>query len=86
LGSVVGQGSQVGFGLTSLKYSRKYETQADILGAQIMARAGYDPHDLANVFKLLESQGGPSGPQFLSDHQIRETDSSESTRKQHYCV
>ena len=68
LGSVVGTGSQVGFGVTSLKYSRKYETQADILGAQIMARAGYDPHDLANVFKLLESQGGRSGPQFLSDH------------------
>jgi len=68
LGQVVGQGSQVGFGLTTLKYSRKYETQADILGAQIMARAGYDPHDLANVFKLLESQGGPSGPQFMSDH------------------
>jgi len=60
-----------------VKYSRKYETQADILGAQIMARAGYDPHDLANVFKLLESQGGPSGPQFLSDHPNPETDSSD---------
>jgi Zn-dependent protease with chaperone function len=68
IGSVIGQGSQIGFGLGSLKYSRKYETQADILGAQIMARAGYDPHDLANVFKTIESQGGSGGPEFLSDH------------------
>src|SRR5947209_9191683 len=32
-----------------------------------MARAGYDPHDLANVFKTLEQQGGGGGG-FLSDH------------------
>ena len=29
-----------------MKYSREYEKQADLLGAQIMARAGYDPRDL----------------------------------------
>src|SRR4029078_3900588 len=28
------------------KYSREYESQADALGAEIMAAAGYDPHDL----------------------------------------
>ncbi|MFL6375144.1 MAG: M48 family metalloprotease [Pyrinomonadaceae bacterium] len=51
-----------------LKYSREYESQADALGAIIMARAGYDPIDLANVFRTIESQGGSNGPQFLSDH------------------
>jgi hypothetical protein len=51
-----------------LKYSREYEAQADALGAIIMARAGYDPVDLANVFRTIESQGGSAGPQFLSDH------------------
>jgi Zn-dependent protease with chaperone function len=51
-----------------LKYSREYESQADALGAMIMARAGYDPTDLANVFRTIESQGGSGGPQFLSDH------------------
>jgi Zn-dependent protease with chaperone function len=51
-----------------LKYSREYESQADALGAMIMARAGYDPVDLANVFRTIESQGGSGGPQFLSDH------------------
>ncbi len=50
------------------KFSRKYETQADTLGAQIMAEAGYDPRDLANMFKTIEAQGGSRTPEFLSDH------------------
>ena len=69
LGGVIAQGSQVGFGAAALKYSRKYETQADILGAQIMARAGYDPRDLANMFRTIEGQsGGRGGPEWLSSH------------------
>ena len=51
------------------RYSREYETQADILGAQIMANAGYDPRDLANMFKTIEQQsGGSRAPEFLSSH------------------
>ena len=42
-GSAIAQGSQFGLGTLLLKYSRDYEKQADLLGAQIMARAGYDP-------------------------------------------
>src|SRR5918998_114094 len=68
-GAVVGAASQIGFGAGALKYSRKYETQADILGAQIMARAGYDPRDLANMFRTIERQGGGArGPEWLSSH------------------
>jgi len=52
-----------------LKYSREYESQADLLGARIMANAGYDPKDLANMFRTIEQQsGGSRGPQWLSDH------------------
>jgi Zn-dependent protease with chaperone function len=68
LGSVISQGSQLGAGVYLLKFSREYETQADVLGAQIMARAGYDPRDLANMFKTIQQQGGSGTPQFLSDH------------------
>jgi predicted Zn-dependent protease len=39
-GSIIAQGSQFGLGAYFLKYGREYETQADILGAQILARAG----------------------------------------------
>ncbi len=67
-GSVIAQGSQFGLGTYFLKYSREYEKQADLLGAQIMARAGYDPRDMANVFKTIEKESGPGGPQWMSDH------------------
>ncbi|MEP6946651.1 MAG: M48 family metallopeptidase [Acidobacteriota bacterium] len=50
------------------KYSREYETQADVLGARIMANAGYDPRDLANMFKTIASEGGSRTPQWMSDH------------------
>jgi len=51
------------------KYSREYETQSDILGAQIMANAGYDPRDLANMFRTIAQQsGGSRGPEWLSSH------------------
>lgn len=67
-GPALGQLGQMGVGAYFLKFSREYEKDADILGSQIMARAGYDAHDLANIFRTLEQQGGRGGPQWLSDH------------------
>ncbi len=70
LGGPAGAAAQIagqGVGVYFLKFSREYETEADILGAQIMARAGYDPRDLANMFQTLERQGGGGGG-FMSDH------------------
>jgi Zn-dependent protease with chaperone function len=64
----VGQLAQAPFAVYLLKFSREYETEADILGAQIMAQAGYDPRDLGNMFRTLEQQGGGGGGGFLSDH------------------
>jgi Zn-dependent protease with chaperone function len=66
-GPGVGQLAQAPFAVYLLKFSREYETEADILGSQIMAQAGYDPRDLANMFRTLEQQGGGGGG-FLSDH------------------
>lgn len=52
-----------------LRYSRRYETQADILGARILANAGYDPRDLANMFRTISQQNkGGSPPEWLSSH------------------
>jgi predicted Zn-dependent protease len=67
-GAVVSQGSQLGLGTYFLKYSREYEREADLLGAQMMARAGYDPREMARMFQTIEKQGGGGGPEFLSDH------------------
>jgi beta-barrel assembly-enhancing protease len=68
LGQVISQGTSFGLGTVFMKYGREYERQADIQGAQIMARAGYDPRDMASMFRTIEQQSGGSGPEFLSDH------------------
>jgi len=67
-GTLIAQGTQFGLGTAFLRYSREYEKQADLEGSQIMARAGYDPRDMANMFKTIEQQGGSGGPQWMSDH------------------
>jgi len=61
----------VGLNVAFLKFSRDDEYQADQVGAQIMARAGYDPLAMASLFELLRTQessnpGKVAG--FLSDH------------------
>jgi Zn-dependent protease with chaperone function len=68
-GPALGQLGQGAVGVYFLHFSREYETEADLLGARIMANAGYDPRDLANMFKTIEQQsGGGGGGGFLSDH------------------
>jgi predicted Zn-dependent protease len=67
-GAVVAQGSQIGLGTYLMKYSREYEREADLLGAQIMARAGYDPRHMASMFQTIARRGGNGGPEWLSDH------------------
>jgi Zn-dependent protease with chaperone function len=68
VGQVISQGSQFGLGTWFLKYSRDYEKQADLLGSQIMARAGYDPRDLARMFETIQKEGNGAPPQWLSSH------------------
>jgi hypothetical protein len=71
-GSMLGQLAQLGIGLGAnsvlLKFSRDAERDADILGARLMAQAGYNPIEMARFFEKLEAEGGSRGPQFLSDH------------------
>jgi Zn-dependent protease with chaperone function len=71
MGGAIAQTSGFGLGTLLLKYSRDYEKQADLLGAQMMARAGYDPRALAHMFETIQKQAaesGGSGPQWLSSH------------------
>lgn len=70
IGGPAGAAAQIGaqgVGVYFLKFSREYETEADLVGSRIMANAGYDPRDLANMFRTIESRGGGGGG-FLSDH------------------
>ena len=68
LGTAISEGTRFGLGATFMRYGREYEKQADLEGSHIMARAGYDPKDMANMFQTIEKQGGSGGPQWLSDH------------------
>ena len=67
-GEVIAQGSQLGIGVAFLRFSREYEHQADLLGAQIMAKAGYDPREMANMFRTIAETSGQGAPEFLSSH------------------
>jgi hypothetical protein len=67
-GQVIAQGTQFGLGTAFLRFSREFERQADIEGSHIMARAHYDPRDMAAMFKTIEQQSGAGRPQWLSDH------------------
>ena len=70
-GAAIAQGADFGLGTLLLKYSRDFEKQADLLGAQIMARAGYDPRALARMFETIGKESrssGGGGPQWMSSH------------------
>ncbi len=68
LGRLASAGLGLGLNGLFLKYSRTDESQADALGARLMAEAGYNPVEMAYFFEKLESQPGSRAPQFLSDH------------------
>jgi hypothetical protein len=52
-----------------LRYSRSSETQADVMGTQVLYDAGYDPRALAQFFEKIEAESkGKIPPEFFSDH------------------
>ncbi|MBZ5703040.1 MAG: M48 family metalloprotease [Acidobacteriia bacterium] len=69
MGSLVTQLGAFSVGSVLLKYSRTAETQADVMGTQILYDAGYDPRAMAQFFEKLEAESkGKNPPEFFSDH------------------
>jgi predicted Zn-dependent protease len=55
--------------LINLKYSRSDELEADKLGVDFMAKAGYDPRAMIEVMEILkEASGGGHSPEFFQTH------------------
>ena len=65
-----GAGAHVG---VVLPFGRHQETEADKLGLQLMARAGYDPYASIGFWKRMSKAGGEKPPEFLSTHPSNET-------------
>ena len=51
-----------------LPFSRSNETEADAIGIQIMAIAGYDPAEAPELWKRMSTKGSKSTPTLLSTH------------------
>ena len=51
-----------------LPHSREQEAEADIMGLELMARAGYDPHAAIGLWQKMIAAEKSAPPQFLSTH------------------
>ena len=57
-----------------LPFSRSHETEADIIGQQIMAIAGYEPSEAAELWQRMKANsGGQAPPEFMSTHPSSDT-------------
>jgi predicted Zn-dependent protease len=66
-----GIGSQVG---VMLPFSRSHESEADKIGMYLMAIAGYDPDEAAELWvRMKANSGGQATPEFLSTHPSSDT-------------
>lgn len=74
-GSLLGMDAQkaavmqtvVTLGLT-LPHSRGHESEADVMGVELAARAGYDPRAAISLWQKMASASGGGTPAFLSTH------------------
>lgn len=68
--ALLGVGAQVG---VLLPYSRLQESEADKIGVDLMARAGFDPRGSIQLWRDMQQAGGADPPEFLSTHPATET-------------
>lgn len=73
LGDVAQQGAEFAYmGLMGLPNSRRHETEADRVGIELAARAGYDPRAAVSLWQKMGQIDGGAPPKFLSTHPPRE--------------
>ena len=56
-----------------LPHSRTQESEADILGLNYMAKAGFDPRQAPQLWRNMAKTGGQKPPEMLSTHPSDET-------------
>jgi predicted Zn-dependent protease len=63
--NLAGMVANVTFGLP---HSRTHETEADLMGLELMARAGYNPNAAVSVWRKMSEATKGNPPEFLSTH------------------
>ncbi len=80
-GIATAMGSQAALIQDQLAYSRRFEQEADRIGLQAMADAGYDPEAMVRMFdtmqRLSRLQGG-TPPEFLLTHPVSDSRLSDA--------
>ena len=72
---IISQAYGLGTGVgVMLPFSRSHETEADRIGLTLMAMAGYEPLEAAELWRRMKAQAdGPGAPEFLSTHPSSDT-------------
>ena len=68
--AVLGVGTQFS---VALAFDRTQASEADIIGIDLMARAGFNPRQSIQLWKRMDEAGGPRPPEFLSTHPSPQT-------------
>ncbi|KKO47237.1 peptidase [Arsukibacterium ikkense] len=67
--AALGVGAQLG---VVLPFSRTHESEADIIGLDLMAKAGFEPRQAINLWQNMAAASSNNTPQFLSSHPVPE--------------
>jgi predicted Zn-dependent protease len=68
LGGNIGEIAKVSGGLMTLKFNRSDERDADLVGMELAARAGYNPEAGITLWEKMEQLAAISQPPWLSTH------------------
>ncbi len=68
--SALGVGTQVG---VLLPFGRTQESEADTIGKELMARAGFDPRESITLWQNMARGSNGAPPEFLSTHPSSDT-------------
>jgi predicted Zn-dependent protease len=82
-GSHIAQAAMGAHAQRLINYTREHEKEADRIGIQIMAKAGFDPKSFPEVFRILsqKTRFNEAPPEYLLTHPVHEARIADSTNR-----